>query len=572
MLLLATVALTSDALAYDPVDNAVGIHVSARGFDRLGQAIADVMPVAFPVGELSGEVACDDADPEQVLTWALAPLTLDLDIQEVGLVPSDGRLDLTVHGALSSSASTLSATGDCSPLVDLAETCSVELPTVPLEIHIPIGITYADGVFDATAGTVSFDLGPIGNPLDGCILASAIGTLLGTDPLFITRVLEDAVAPSLADLGATLEPSLEDALGSLVLETDLSLGEGDIALSLAPTAFGIASDGLFIGLGATVNPSVVSTCVPAGSPPSGVAAWPVLDGLAPDGALTYDAAAVINQGFADQVLYAVYQSGVLCMEVADLGGAALDTSLFAPVFGEPWELLFPEAVPMTLAVRPPAAPTLSGSEDGAPFRVNLNGLNLAGHASIDGREARVFGVSLDGSIGIDLALADGVLTPGIVVDDQLLFVEDDHELLPEGFSDGLADLVPSLLGSFLPELPAVAIPTFRGIGLGFIWWMPEESWIGGYAVLDIDNVEPLELSGCSGGAVGCDDGGLSTGDIDLGAELGCDEAGGCGDESGCGGESGGGCEEGSGCSHTPLGVRFFPFLVAFLVPWLRRRS
>ncbi len=571
MLLLATVALTSDALAFDPVDNAVGIHVSARGFDRLGQAIADVMPVAFPVGAMSGEVACDDADPAQVLTWALDPMVLDLDIQEVELVPTDGRLDLTIYGALSSTPSTLSATGDCAPLADLDESCSVELPTVALEVHLPLGITYTDGVFDATAGTVTFDLAPIGNPLDGCILSDAIGTLLGTDPEFITRLLEDAVAPSLADLGTTIEPTLEDALGSLIIETSLSLGEGEVALSLAPSAFDIAADGLFIGLGATVAPSVVSTCVPAGAAPGGAAAWPVLDGLAPDDALTYDAAAVVNKIFADQVLYAAYQTGALCIDLADLGGAALDTSLFAPVFGEPWEALFPEAVPLALAVRPLAPPTVGFSDDGAPLRINLDGLNLAAYAAIDGREARVFGVTLAGSIGLDLPLADGVLTPAIVVDDQLGFVEDDNELLPEGFSDGLADFVPTLLGSFLPELPSVAIPTFRGIGLGWIWWLPEESWLGGYAVLDIDHVEPLELSGCAGGAVGCEDGGLSTGDIDLGAELGCDEAGGCGADSGCGGDSGSGCEGGSGCTHTPLGVRFFPFLVAFLVPALRRR-
>ncbi|MDP2313385.1 MAG: hypothetical protein Q8P41_10800 [Pseudomonadota bacterium] len=570
LLLLASSSWSTAALAFDPVDNAVGVHVSAKGFDRLGQAIAGIMPAAFPVGALSGELACDDADPTQVLTWSLAPMTLDLDIQEVALVPAAGRLDLTIYGALSSSASTLTATGDCSPLVDLAEACSVELPTVALEVHLPLGITYADGVFDATAGEVTFDLAPIGNPLDGCILADAIGTLLGTDPELITRLLEDAVAPSLADLGATIEPALEEGLGALVIDTSLSLGEGDVALALAPSSFTLDDNGLFIGLGATVAPSVVSTCVPAGVAPSGVGTWPTLDGLAPDDALTYDAAAVVNQVFADQVLYAAYQTGALCIDLSDLGGAPLDSSLFAPVFGDFWADLFPAAVPLKLAVRPFAAPTASFAEDGPPLRVNLDGLNLAAYGELDGRETRVFGVTLAGSIGLDLPLADGVLTPGIVVDDALTFVEDDHELLPEGYSDGLAAFVPTLLGSFLPELPAVTIPSWRGLGLGFIWWMPEESWLGGYAVLATDDLQPIELSGCAGGSVGCEDGGLNTGDIDIGAELGCDEAGGCGGDSGCGAD--GGCEGGSGCSHTPLGVRLLPFLVAFFVPVLRRRK
>lgn len=558
------------ALAYEPVESAVGVHVSERGFDRLGQAIAGIMPDAFPVGGLGGELACDDADPTQTLSWALAPLTLELDIQIVELAPSAGQLELIVYGALSSSASALTATGDCAPLVDLAETCSVELPTVSLEVHVPIGITYADGVFDATAGAVTFDLAPIGNPLDGCVLADAIGTLLGSDPEFITRILEDAVAPSLADLGSTIEPTLEDALGALVIETSLALGEGEVALTLAPSSFAITSSGLFIGLGASVAPTVVSACVPGGSAPSSIDAWPTLDGLAPDDALAYDAAAVVNKAFVDQVLFAAYQTGALCIDVADLGGAALDSSLFGPVFGEPWEALFPVTVPLALAVRPLAAPTTSFSDDGAPLRVNLDGLNLAAYGAIDGREARVFGVTLAGSIGLDLPLADGVLTPGIVVDDQLSFVEDDHELLPEGFSDGLAAFVPTLLGSFLPELPSVAIPSWRGIGLGWIWWLPEDSWLGGYAVLDIEDVEPIELSGCAGGSIGCEDGGINTGDIDIGAELGCDDAGGCGGtDSGCGAD--GGCDGGTSCAHSGVGVRFLPFFIALMVPGLRRR-
>jgi hypothetical protein len=565
----AMLILVGAAFALEPVEQAVGIHVSERGFDRLGEAIAGIMPVAFPVGALNGALACDEADPTQVLAWSLDSMVLDLDIQEVELVPSPGRLDLTVYGALSSSSTTLRATGACAPLTSLDETCGVELPTVALEIHLPLAIAYADGAFDATAGTVTFDLAPIGNPLDDCLLADAIGTLVGLDPEAITRILEDAVAPSLADLGATLEPTIEDALGALVIDTTLALGEGEIALGLAPSAFTLDDNGLFIGLGGTVTPSVVSTCVPAGVGPSGADPWPALVGVAPDGALTYDAAAVIQQAFVDQVLFAAYQTGALCIDVADLGGAPLDSSLFAPVFGDTWAELFPETVPLALAVRPLAAPTAGFAEDGPPLRVNLDGLNLAAYGVIDGRETRVFGVTLAGSIGLDLPLVDGTLTPAIVVDDSLLFVEDDHELLPEGYSDGLAAFVPTILGSFLPELPSVAIPSFRGIGLDFIWWMPEASWLGGYAVVDIDDLEPIELSGCAGGAVGCEGGSLNTGDIDIASELGCDDASGCGaDSSGCAG----GCEGGSGCNHMPLGVRFLPFLVAMVVPALRRRS
>ena len=557
--------LAAAALAYDPVDAAVGVHVSAQGFDTLGDAIADVMPAAFPVAALGGELACDDGDPTQVLTYALDGLMLDIDIQEVALVPTEGRLDLAIYGALSSSASTLTAVGDCAPLVDLDETCTVELPTVALEAHLPIELAYVDGAFEATVGEVTLELAPITNPLDGCVLADAIGTLLGEDPTAITNLLVGAIAPSLADLGASIEPTLEDALGALVIDTSLAVGEGEVALALAPSRFTLDSNGLLIGLGATVEPSAVSACVPAGVAPSGAEAFPALAGTAPDGTLTYDAGVVVNGVFVDQVLYAVYQSGALCIDLADLGGAALDSSLFGPIFGDPWTALFPNDVPMRLAVRPRAAPTAAFAEDGPPLRVNVDGLNIAAYGALDGREARIFGATLQGSIGLDLPLTDGVLTPAIVVDDNLGFLEDDHELLPEGYAEGLAGFVPTILGGVLPALPSLAIPSWRGIGLGYIWWMPADAWLGGWAVLDTDDVEPIELSGCSGGSLGCDEGGISGGDIDIGAELGCDDA-----SSGCGGESAG-CEGGGSCAHSPIAVRF-PFLVALLVPWLRRRK
>ncbi len=557
--------VTSPAHAYAPLEHAIGVHLSTEGLDRLGQAIADVMPVEFPVGALSGALACDDADPTQTLSWSLEPLTVDLDIQDVALVPSEGRLDLALYGALASSASSLVASGDCAPLVDLEERCTVELPTVAIEVHIPIYLRYSEGAFDAAVGAVSLVLPPITNPLDECLLADAIGTLIGLNPEAITALLADAITPSLDDLGPTIEAALENGLGALVMDTSLAMGDGEIALSIAPSTFTLNDAGLFIGLGATLSPTTVSDCVAAGVAPSADAAWPPLEGTAPDDALEYDVGLVVATPFVDQLLTGVYQSGALCIDLADLGGAPLDTSLFVPIFGEPWEDLFPEAAAMTLAVRPAQAPTAAFASDGAALRIGLDGLGIRAYAPLDGREVRVFAVSLTGSIGVDLALESGTLTPTIVVDDALGFSEDDTELLPAGYAEGLAAFVPALLGSVLPELPTIAIPSWQGIGLGWIWWMPDDDWLGGYAVLDIENVAPIELSGCAGGSVGCDGGGLSTEGLDLGAELGCDsESGGCADSAGCAG--------GTSCTATPLCVRGLPLLIGLLVPiWRRKR-
>ena len=370
----------------------------------------------------------------------------------------------------------------------------------------------------------------------------------------------DALAPSLEGLGTTIEPALEDALAALDVETSLALGEGEVALALAPTSIEVNDDGVFLGLGATLSATTVSDCVPAATPPDGASEWPTLDGVAPDGALTYDVGLAVAQPFVDQILFAAYEGGALCQDVSDLGGAALDTALFAPVFGDAWEALFPEAVPLALEVRPAAPPTALFATDGAPLRIVVDGLQLAGWAELDGRQAKIFSVTLQGNVGVDLPLADGVLTPTIVIDDSLEMVEDDHELLPAGFAAGLADFLPGVIAGALPELPSFSLPTWRGIGLGWIWWIPTDGWMGAWATLDIDHVEPIELSGCEGGTIGCD-GGLSTGDIDLASELGCDEATSC--DSGC--EGGGSC----GLPHP--GARLVPLLIGALTPLLRRR-
>ena len=116
--------------------------------------------------------------------------------------------------------------------------------------------------------------------------------------------------------------------------------------------------------------------------------------------------------------------------------------------------------------------------------------------------------------------------------DAFTFTEPYNELLDDGYSAGIADLLPTLLESLLPAdlLPTIALPTWQGIGLGEVEWIPSDDgqWQGGFATLNTDEVVPLELSGCSGcsGDTGSD-------------PLGCSDSAGCGDS---------GCDSGSSCA------------------------
>ena len=400
------ILLVAAALAYDPIESAVAVSVSAGGLDRLGGAVADVMPESFPIGSLGGELVCDETDPAATLTFAVDALDVLIHIDEITITPTEGRLDVALYGAIDSTPTLLTATGSCPPLTSLAETCDVELGTTPLEAHFGLSLALVDGTVDATVDELSVTLGAISNPVDGCTVASAIGTLLGQNPLALTDLLQAQIDPALADLGPTIESSVEDALGALTLDTTFAVGEAEVGLALNPTKIDIDEDGLVLVLGATVSQSGTSTCVPPAEAPSSLTNLPVLDGTGPAG-LDYDIGALVSKTFADQVLFAVYSAGGLCIDASGLSGLSLDTSLLGSAFGPDWEALFPVSQPVGLLLAPVAPPTIRFEEDGAPVRLDLNGLALHTWSALNGREARIASLALDGEVGVDLPFADG---------------------------------------------------------------------------------------------------------------------------------------------------------------------
>lgn len=566
------ILLVAAALAYDPIPAAVGVSVSATGLDRLGGAIADVMPESFAIGSLGGELVCDEADPSATLTFAVEALDVLIHIDEITLVPSNDRIDVAMYGAIDSTETTLTASGSCPPLTDLLEECTVELGTTPIEAHFGLALTLTDGVVDATVDELTVTLGAIGNPVGGCTVASAIGTLLGQNPLALTALLQAQIDPALADLGPTIETSVEDGLAGLVIDTSFALGTASVGLSLEPTKIDIDEDGLTLVLGATVTQDGASDCVPAGEPPSSVTTLPVLDGNGP-GDLDYDVAAVVSKAFVDQLLFAVYSAGGLCIDAGALGGLTLDTSLLGGAFGDDWNALFPVPQPVGLFVAPVAPPTIRFEEDGPPIRLDLNGLGLHSYSAVEGRESRIFSIAMEGEVGVSLDYAAGMLTPVLDIDPAKLDMQEmDHELIGPGFADGLSELLPTILGAALPAdlLPSFALPSYNGIGVEAIWTLPAAGgeWLGVWVTLDTDDVTPIQLPGCEGGSIGCD--GASTPDLGLETALGCSsEDGGCGDALGCA-STDSGCG-GGGCSTVPVRPVMFGLAMAGAL-WRRRRA
>ena len=465
----------------------------------------------------------------------------------------NGLLDITLYMSLASTPAQLTVQGNCSFLTELDEVCDVEIPTTLMVVNMQMALELVDGpdglpMVDATVSDPTFDLSPIGNPLDNCTLSNAIGTLLNTDEELLSKLVVGLVEPELAGIGADLETTVEDALDALVIDTSLSLGAGSLDLTLYPTLLELGEQGLILGLGGTSTPSESSDCVvdPGGSEFSN-SPWPNFNDTAWESSLEYDAGLFLSKDFLDHVLYGAYVSGGLCLEVADLGGAELSTDLFGSIFGESFQALYEnDAQAMAIATRPSQVPTIRFEADGAPLRLDLNDFGLDVASRLDDRGLRLTRVDLVAEIGIDPGLTSTALAPELIIDtEKILFEESVNEFMEPGYSEGLVDFVPTVLGTFLPEdlLPTIAIPEIYGIGLDTVFWEPSASgeWQGGFVLLDLESVEPISAPGCEGGSLGCDGGE----GIDIEAALGCDGGLGCDSE-------GAGCED-SGCSTSPNG-------------------
>jgi len=571
-LLLTTALHSATARAGDldgQVEQAVAVHVTNQGLSHLGDIVESLIPNSFPITAGGGELACDDSgDP---LSYQLSDLDLYLGVDEVDLRTADGRLELTLYGTLSSSAATLDITGDCSILTDLEEVCGVQLPVTAMQADLSILIEEAGGTFDVTVEPLVVDISPIGNPLSACTLSSAVGTLLGQNPEAMSDLILDNIEPSLEDLPATIESSLEDIFTSLTFETEFELLAGAaLGISLAPSLLELSEAGMVIGLGADITGGDSGDCVDTSAgPPGADAGWPGFSDTASGTSLPYDVGLFVGKGFVDHLLWSAWGSGALCLELEDLQGAPLTTGLMGSFFGDELITMFGDAEPALLSITPDVAPFAVLSDDQPPVAIGLDQLGVELYTQLDGRTLRALRVDVDGEIGINVGLSSGVLGTELILDEGSLgYTETYSELLWPGYSTGLPSLVELALGTFLPEdlLPTVELPYLLGAELSEVAWLPTEDgrWLGGYILVETERVQPVKLGGCSADALGCDGEGAGI-ELDLESALGCSS-----DKGGFGCEDSGGCAVG-GTIFVPT-ARLFPALFVLLGALIRRRD
>ncbi len=516
----------------DPVPEALAVHLSRGGLDHIGDALQAVIPPTIEVLASSGSLECAAGDARP-LSWSLEPLDFQISVDDVVIDPSTGELLVTLYATLNTSTSTLSTSGDCSVLTDLSDTCTVDLPTTALEINFGLAITESAGRFRATARPASLSISPVGNPLSDCTLASAIGTMLGQDPLIISDLLAEAIEPSLDALGPSLETGVEDTLNSLQISTSITLLDAELGLEISPTLLELSERGLVLGLGATVTPDALSDCVDSsgGSSLSG-GGWPELSETAGDTTLPYDAGLLLGADFLDHTLYTAWATGVLCLDAGSLLGAiaadGLTTDFIGGLIGDDFEALFPPGGQAWLNIQATEPPTARFTADNPPLHVDLKGMEVELFAVLDHRKVRVFQSAGEADIGLDLRVEEGTLTTALVLQDPAINLEETYtELLGPGYSEGLEALFGTFLGGVIPAdmLPTIALPLPLGLAVESLSFVPqaEGRWQGAHARLDLSGVEPAELAGCSLDGFGCDGGSVGV-ELDVNALLGCDSA------------------------------------------------
>jgi hypothetical protein len=546
--LLTALALGGPAHALppgEPVDAAILVQVPPAGLAKVGDVVAEVLPPTFQIEASSGELACAD-DDEVPLTWALDALDVYLSTDDVRIDTADGRLDLTLFMTLDSSASAVTVSGDCSVLTELDEICDLQLPTTAVEANIGMAIVLDEaGEVDATVDTIRFAVSPVGNPLGSCLLSSAVGTLLGQDPTALSTLIEDLVAPQLADLGPTLESAVEEGLGGLALETEVDALGTPLLVGLEPTLLALDERGLVLGLGGGVLSPAWSTCVDwtAGSA-VGETDWADVDGTAGSTSLPHDAALLVGADFVDQLLFSAWAAGLLCIDAGELleeqAGLSISAGFLGGLLGDSFTTLFPDGTPVRLIIDPVTPPTVAFSDDRPAFVIDPGLLHLELFSELDGRELRVFGTELVLSPGVDVTVVEGALSVALDLDSEdIRLLEVYTDLLDPGYSGGLAGLLDTAISSQLPDGPLVemALPLPLGLGVdALVWWPSDDArWQGGYLLLDTSQVAPVELGGCSLDGLGCDGGGVSGPELDLDTLLGCSADGGlgCDAEAGC---------------------------------------
>ncbi len=528
--LLALPAYAEDWAHGETIEKAAYADLTPEGLNAISALIPALLPSGIEVPDTSdsGGTWCFN------YAYGLSGAWVTIQVVDATITPGNGVLDIT--------ASLMVSLNDPSDPFQLSyelacidDSCDGYVDAFPVTVTTSMALEVVDvgggtRQLDATIGAinVSYDLQNEDIHLDGCSVGSIEEVLnwfgLSLYDLILGQ-LDSYLQDAIADMGPTLEETIEEAFASASINQELDLNGAVAQLSLQPSDVLVTPEGVRVQMSGSMA-AEASACVaaydPGGSPKTPTEA-PAL-GATPSGVGSdYHVALTLSDDFTNQALYALWRGGLLCYALEPGGDFPLDTSILNALTGDAFIELFPESKPITLQTAPKNPPTTKF--DGAhAIDVNLDALGLEFFAELDGREAKMVAVDLTGTVGLDLGfdgttgelgvvvdLDPAALTPSVAYNE---FYPSANDAILSSFSETFGSLVGSVVGGLLENL-AFALPAFNGIGLNELQTSAvgdDADWLGAYAWVGPVTYEAADGCGSDGGCSsdGCSGGCAST--------------------------------------------------------------
>lgn len=528
--LLVAPAFAADWPVGAPIDNAAAIDVTPEGFDAVAAVIPAFLPSSIDVPAVSGDGGECWLVGGYTYYYALSGAWAGIQVVSADITPGNGVLDVTADLLVTVNNSTSPFALDYEAACGvIGDTCPGYITPFNVHIDTTIGLAVTPDAYgvphlDATVGAINltYDVSGDNFQLD-CTTADVIGFFrdyLGLDLYdYVLGLVSDQLNSTVADLGPTIESTLEDAFAQATISQDLDLNGASAHLDLYPSDVDISPAGLRITMAGDSYASAQAECIAAFDPGSSLAtpsAAPDI-GSAPSGVDTpYHLGLNLSDDFTNQLMYSLWRGGLLCYSLAPGGAFTLDTSILNLLTGDAFTDVFPESQPVILSTLPRGVPTVDYA-GGHDIDVDLHDLDLEFYAELDGRQARVLSVSLSGPVGADLDLDGATGNLGIVLDinadnltPEVVYNElhaDANDAILDSFGSTLSGLMDTVLSGFIGDL-AFALPSFSGLGLQELQVSAagsNEDWLGAYA-----RVGPVTYGSADGGC-GCGSDGSSSG-------------------------------------------------------------
>ncbi len=495
------------------VENAIQVRVSDSLFDKLESDPAALVAsftgsdtLSFPIPSSCGgtvDVCCNVQGP-------CGPLAVDVteqngDLPRLELVPVAGQsaIDLTLRARLHTESPIVVGSGllSCNVTVDTSGGSADDV-TIRTRIALPVGAgtNTTEVVLQAQPGdddkvtlvdleNADIDLGLcglVGNTVKGLLIDEIKKTL--SDQLVaaveepLCKTCPTGVAADCGDLADACSDGVCMRGGSCLQElgttgrilaalafADFSPGQSGAA-DLYEVAGGYATSnagGVSAGVLSGMLPAGAERdrCGPVATPPpaTSIPQSTIFQGNTRPGGGAFDIALGIHQHVFDQLGWAFYEGGLLCIDVGTETVDLLTTDTIALVMPSLTDLLHGEVGRVTLGLRPQKPPTFTigaGTTDGDGnildplLTIRLDDLDIDFYVVVDEQPIRVMVLNTDLTLPLNLEVDDqGKLVPvlGDVGDAFANVTVRDSEALSES-PDELAKSFPALLALALPSL------------------------------------------------------------------------------------------------------------------------